>query len=219
MKKLLLMSGLALACGAAHAAPAPMKTADVTPLKNAIMANFDRLYVIHATMTNLNEVALGKLAMTHTKNPDVLMVAKMTMTEHAAAQRDLAAAAKASGYPIPNDPGVVNKAFAQKLATMRGASFDKMYIAAQVAGHETAITLTSHEIENGQNGRIKGYATNKLPGILGHTSMIYTVAGKVDAPGTELRPKAIKQAAMGVAMQKMDAMKGMKAAPKKMGKM
>ncbi len=209
MKKLLLMAGLSLACGAAaHAAPAvPMQTADITPLKNAVAANFDRLYAIHATMTNLNEVALGKLALSRSKNPDVRMVAKMTMTEHGAAQKDLAAAAKASGYPIPSDPGPVNKAFAEKLATMRGAAFDKMYIAAQVGGHEAAITLTMHEIEHGRNARVKAYATNKLPGIIGHTSMIYTVAGKINAPGTALRPAPVKKAAMGVAMQKMQAMK------------
>ncbi len=208
MKKLLLMSALALACGgAAQAAPKPMKTADVGPLKAQIGANFDRLFAIHATMGNLNEVALGKLAMSRSKNPDVLAVAKMTMTEHGAAQRDLNAAARASGYALPKDPGPVNKAFAKELSRMRGSAFDKMYMAAQVGGHEATITLVSHEIEVGKNPRIKAYAQNKLPGILGHTGMIYTVAAKVKAPGTDLRPAPLKKAAMGVAMQKMDAMK------------
>jgi len=230
MNKSLLMAGLALvgtslAAGAqtreaikkaAMMAPPPSKTADVAPLQRAIRANFDRLFVIHASMGNLNEVALGRLAMTHTRTPGVLAVAKMTLTEHGAAELDLESAARSQGYPVSKDPGVVNKAFAQKLATMRGASFDKMYMAAQTAGHEATITLVEHEIENGKNARIKSYATNKLPGILGHTSMIYVVAGKVGAPGSELRPLAVKQAAAGVAAQKM---KGMKMAMGKMGKM
>ncbi len=224
------MAGLALAAGtlgaqaqskkevkkAAMMAPPPMKSADIAPLVAAIDANFDRLFVIHATMGNLSEVALGKLAMTHTKNKDVLAVAKMTMTEHAAAQLDLAAAARSQGYALPKDPGPVNKAFAQKLATMRGSAFDKMYMAAQTGGHEATITLVMHEIEHGKNARVKAYATNKLPGIIGHTSMIYACAANVGAPGIELRPAAIKQAAMGVAMQKM---KAMKMAAKPMGKM
>ncbi len=208
------MASLALVGTSVVAQAQPMNTADVTPLQSAIAANFDRLYAIHATMTNLNEVALGKLAMTHTRNKDVLMIAKMTMTEHGAAQRDLSAAARSQGFALPGDPGPVNKAFGQKLATMRGAAFDKMYMAAQTAGHEAAITLTAHEVEHGQNARIKAYAQNKLPGIIGHTSMIYTVAGKVGAPGSNLRPAAVKKAAMGVAMQKMQGMKSMK-----MGKM
>lgn len=207
MKKAILVAGLALANCGMQAYAQPMKTADVAPLSSALAANFDRLFAIHATMGNLNEVALGKLAMTHTKNPDVLAVAKMTMKEHGDAQKDLAAAAKASGYALPSDPGPVNKAFAEKLATMRGAAFDKMYMAAQVGGHEQTITLVQHEIMSGKNSRIKAYAQNKLPGIIGHASMIYTVAGKVKAPGSELRPAPVKQAAMNVAMQKMQGMK------------
>ncbi len=206
---------------AAAMAPPPMKTADISPLVSAISANFDRLYAIHSTMGNLNEVALGKLAMTHSRNKNVLMVAKMTMTDHAAAQRDLDAAARAQGIALPKDPGPVNKAFAQKLATLRGPAFDKMYMAAQTAGHEATITLTMHEIEHGKNSRIQSYAQNKLPGIVGHTSMIYTVASQVGAPGSELRPAAIKQAAMGVAMQKVQGMKAMSTSKSsgKMGKM
>jgi putative membrane protein len=235
MNKAILMAGLALVgtgmgaqaqskkevMKAGMMAPPPMKSADIAPLVSAIGNNFDRLYAIHSTMGNLNEVALGKLAMTHSRNKNVLMVAKMTMTEHGAAQRDLAAAAKSQSYALPKDPGPVNKAFAQKLATMRGAAFDKMYMAAQTAGHEATITLTMHEIEHGQNARIKSYARNKLPGIVGHTSMIYTVAGQVDAPGSELRPAAVKKAAMGVAMQKMQGMKAMSMGKMsgKMGKM
>lgn len=231
MNKAILVAGLAFAAGtvsaqaqtktevkkAAMMAPPPTKSADIAPLVAAIDANFDRLYAIHSTMGNLSEVALGKLAMTHSRNKNVLAVAKMTMTEHGAAQLDLAAAAKSQGYALPKDPGPVNKAFAQKLATMRGAAFDKMYMAAQTGGHEATITLTMHEIEHGKNSRIKAYAQNKLPGIVGHTSMIYTVAAQVGAPGSELRPAAIEQAAMGVAMQKMKGMKMMTAKP--MGKM
>ena len=37
--------------------------------------------------------------------------------------------------------------------------------------------------------------------------MIYTVAAKVKAPGSELRPAPVKQAAMGVAMQMKNGMK------------
>jgi len=230
MNKSLLMAGLALVgtslvAGAqtrqtikkaAMMAPPPSKTADVAPLKSALAANLDRIFVIHATMGNLNEVSLGRLAMTHSRNSSVLAVAKMTMSEHGAAELDLESAARSQGYPVSKDPGVVNKAFAQKLATMRGSSFDKMYMAAQTAGHEATITLVEHEIEHGNNARIKAYATNKLPGILGHTSMIYVAAGKVGAPGVELRPLAVKQAAAGVASQKM---MGMKMAMGKMGKM
>jgi len=233
MNKTLLMAGLALVgtslvAGAqtkamvkkaAMMAAPPSKAADVAPLASAIGANFDRLFVIHASMSNLNEVVLGRLAMTHTRNPGVLAVARTTMTEHAAAELDLEADARSQGFPVSKNPGVVNKAFGEKLATMRGAAFDKMYMAAQTAGHEAAITLVQHEIENGKNSRIKSYAQHKLPGILGHTSMIYVVAGKVGAPGVELRPLAVKQAAASVAAQKMRGMMGMKMASGKMGKM
>ncbi|BCM90199.1 hypothetical protein IAD21_02050 [Abditibacteriota bacterium] len=208
MKKALLVAGLALAaCNlGAQAQMKPATPADVAPLKNALGDNFDKLFVLHASMGNKAEVALGKLAMMRSKSPDVLMIAKTTATQHAKADMDLTKAAKALGYPVPKDAGLANMATYKMLSGLRGTAFDKAYLAVLVGGHEQTIVLLQHEIEHGKASTLKAFATNKLPDILGHASMIYTAAGKHMAPGADMRPAPVKQAAMSVDMKLMGKM-------------
>lgn len=183
---------------ASNAMPMP----DPEPIKAAITANFDRIFMIHAAQTNMAEVMMGKLALRKTKNADVRMIARTTMMDHGKAQRDLASHFRAMNVPMPPDPGMANKAVYEKLSTLRGRAFDKAYMAVQVGAHENSVTLFSHEVMHGGGNSIaKMHAQNKLPGILGHTAMIYEVAKKVGAPGVNLRPPAVIQAAMQANMK------------------
>ncbi len=208
MKKAILVAGLAFAyCGIqAQAQMKPVTPADVAPLKNALGANFDKLFVLHASMGNKGEVALGKLAMMRSKSPDVLMIAKTTAMQHGKADMELTKAAKALGYPVPKDPGVANMAVYKMLSGLRGAAFDKAYLAVLVGNHEQTIVLLQHEVEHGKAPSLKTHAMNKLTDVLGHTAMIYTAAAKHGAPGTDLRPAPVKQAAMSVDMKLMGKM-------------
>lgn len=184
------------------AQPMPgMDMASTAPLKAQIGANFDRLFMIHAAMGNMAEVMMGNLALKKSKNPAVRMVAMTTVKGHGAAQRDLAKHFRAKGLPMPTNPGPANVALFQKLSKMRGAAFDKMYMAQQVGAHEATITLFEHEIENGKDMTAKMHAMNKLPDILGHTAMIYDAALQVKAPGVNLRPRPILEAARDAAMK------------------
>ncbi len=204
----------ALLCSAIGAAPAsaqPMKMdMDATmKLKDAVGANFDRLFMIHAQMGNMNEVALGKLALQKSGNAAVRMVASTTIKGHGTAMRDLAVHFRAKAIPAPTNPGPANVALYEKLSRMSGPAFDKMYMAAQVGGHEATIALYEHEIENGKDETAKTYAMNKLPGVLMHTAMIYDTAVKVKAPGVDLRPRAVVEAAREANMKNMAAMNAM----------
>lgn len=209
MKKAILLAGLALAaCGTgAHAQMKMPTSADVAPLKNAIGANFDKLFVLHLSMGNKAEVALGTLAMTHTKNPDVLMVAKTTVAGHSKADAQLTKIANTLGYPVPKDAGVANMATYKMLSGLSGDAFDKAYLSVLVGGHEETTVLLQHEVEHGKVAPLKTFASKTLLDVLGHTSMIYDTAGKVKAPGSELRPAAVKKAAMTVHMKVMPSMK------------
>lgn len=190
----------ALLCTGLSAVPASaqepkMDMAANMELKQAIDTNFDRLFMIHAAQGNMAEVMLGNLALKKSRNAGVRMVARTTIKGHSAAQKDLAQNFRALAIPMPKDPGPANVALFQKLSKMSGPAFDKMYMAQQVGAHETTITLFEHEIQHGKIAPAKAHATNKLPGILMHTAMIYDTAIKVKAPGVDIRPRAIIDAA------------------------
>ena len=197
--------GLSLTATApvAHAMDMPATMAFKTQLNN----NLDKLFMVHAYQGNLGEVKLGKLAVQRAKDPMVKMVAQTIVMEHGMANRDLAGHFKTMNMPLPKDAGVANAALYEKMSKLYGSAFDKAYISAQVGGHEAAVVLYSHEIDAGKNATAKAYAKNKLPGILGHTAMLYQTAAKVKAPGVELRPAPVKQAAPAAAKEHEQMMK------------
>ena len=177
--------------------------------KSALNNNLDKLFMVHAYQGNLGEVKLGKLAEMRAQDPSVKMVAKTIVMEHGMANRDLLGHFKEMGVPVPKDAGIANAALYEKMKTLHGAAFDKAYISAQAGAHEAAIVLYSHEVDSGKNATAKAYATNKLPSILGHTAMIYQAAKKVGAPGLNLRPAPVKQAAPAAAREHEEMMKMM----------
>ncbi len=208
------------ALGLALTATAPVARAMDMPatmdFKSALNNNLDKLFMVHAYQGNLGEVKLGKLAEMRAKDPSVKMVAKTIVLEHGIANRDLLGHFKELGVPVPKDAGIANAALYEKMTTLHGSAFDKAYIAAMAGGHEAAVVLYSHEVDSGKNATAKAYAANKLPGILGHTAMIYQCAKKVGAPGLNLRPAPVKEAAPAAAKEH-EAMVKMKM--EKMGKM
>jgi putative membrane protein len=199
----ILMLGTALVAASVSNVRDAQAQATPTQMKATIDANFDRLFMIHAAQGNMAEVMTGNLALKKSKNPSVRMVATTIVKGHSAAQKDLLAKFKALNLAPPKDPGVGNKAIYAMLSKLNGAAFDKAFMAVQVDAHEKTITLFEHEVMSGKVAAAKSHAQNQLPGILMHTAMIYDAAVKVKAPGVELRPKPIRDAAMGASTMKM----------------
>lgn len=202
------------AFGLALTATAPAARAMDLPatmeFKSALNNNLDKLFMVHAYQGNLGEVKLGKLAEMRAKDPMVKMVAQTIVKEHGIANRDLLGHFKELGVPVPKDAGIAGAALYEKMTTLRGSAFDKAYISAMAGGHEAAVVLYSHEVDSGKNATAKAYASNKLVGILGHTAMIYEAAAKVGAPGVELRPAPVKEAAPAAAKEHEEMMMKMK---------
>lgn len=201
---LLAVSALCLTNARADDMKMKMDAKTVAPLKMALNNNLDKLFMLHAAEGNMAEVMMGKLALQKTRNPDVKMLAQTIIKGHSMAQRDLLPHFKALGMMAPTKLGPANMAVYEKLKTLKGAAFDKAYIGGQVSAHEATIVLFEHEIDAGKVQVAKMHAMNKLPGILGHTAMLYDTAVKINAPGAALRPAPVKDAAKEVCKDMMD---------------
>lgn len=218
----LAASTLSISAGVAKAQPAMpgMRTAGMS-LRPQIDANLDRLFMLHAAQGNMAEILTGKLALQKSRNAGVRMVAQTIISGHSAAQADLAKTFRVRSMPLPPDPGVMNKATYNMLSKLSGAAFDKAFMGAQVEAHEKTIALFEHESISGRDALARAHATNKLPDIIGHTAMIYTVARQVGAPGITLRPPSLLQAASqaNATMMGSSKMGSPKMSGSKMGKM
>ena len=213
----LLASTFSLGTNAANAQPAmqSMRMAGME-LRPQIDANLDRVFMLHAAQGNMAEIMTGRLALRKSRNAGVRRVAQTLITGHTMAQRDLAKTFRVRGMALPTKPGVMQQATYNMLSRLSGSAFDKAFMAAQVEAHEKTIVLFEHESMTGRDALARAHATNKLPDIIGHTAMIYTVAQQVGAPGITMRPAAVLQAAARANMRMMpsSSMSG-----NKMGKM
>lgn len=183
-----------------------MDAATVAPLANALNSNLDKLFMLHAADGNMTEIMTGKLALQKSKNAGVRHMAQTIIAGHTAAHKDLLKHFKTLGMAPPKKLSPTNQADYDKLKKLRGAAFDKAYVGAQMVAHEATIVLFSHQAHAGKVEVAKMHAMNQLPHIIGHTAVIYDVATKVKAPGAEMRPPAVIEAAKKVHMDMMGQM-------------
>ena len=190
-------------------------TMAMTPAQMAM--DFDRLFTLRAFQGNLAEVMTGQMALDKSKNADVKMLSQMLIRDHGQANSELQTIMRAKGLPIPSTPGAMNQATADFLRRTKGKNFDMQFMAAQVEAHENTIMMYQQALAQSQDPQVRGYVTKYLPGIVGHTQMIYTIARKVNAPGMAERPMMPPASPEVMAMMPASNMSGMTGAMGTMG--
>lgn len=158
--------------GTAFAATAP-SPADTTFMK----AN---------QQTDLAEIALGKLALTHSSSSAVQQLAHKTMSDHEIAKAKLKTVAADLKVTLPTAPNATQQAQAAQLKGLSGASFDQLYLRDQVAGHKLSISGTQTEIATGSSASVISYAMGYLPVAQMHLKMAQTdlAASSGSGPGS-----------------------------------
>ena len=129
----------------------------------------DQQFVNFAAQTDMVEANLGQLAQQNASNQEVKSYGQMLVTDHTNDFGQLHTAAQQAGLTVPNaiDPAH-NKALIDPLEKLKGAAFDKRYIAEMVKGHTQAIAIYKKEAADGQNAAIKSYAAAALPVLQKH---------------------------------------------------
>ena len=152
---------------------------------------FDRLFMLKAAQGNLAEVMTGQLAQQKSKNDEVRRLGALLVTEHRAANADLMRAMQSRGQVMPRFVGAMHMATYEQLQRANNRNFDALFLSAQVEAHENAINLYQQALQNATDPAARDYAQRYLPGIVGHTQQIYTLARRLNAPGMNERPQTL----------------------------
>lgn len=132
-------------------------------IETAVSAQ-DEQFLAQASQANRAEIALGSIASQHATNDSVKRFANAIVTDHTTAQRELLSlATMVSANANLTDSLNAEQLAARDLLLSAGAlpSFDSLYLATEIATHQTMTTLFDTEINSGQNARIKAYAFSK----------------------------------------------------------
>jgi putative membrane protein len=106
------------------------------------------------------EVELGKLASERAMSADVKAFAQMMVRDHSRANNELSKIASQLNIQVPTELDPMHRELVDRLSKVKGAEFDREYMAAMVKGHEDVAGLlrsfTSADRPIGTSGRARG---------------------------------------------------------------
>ncbi len=139
----------------------------------------DKEFVSDAGMDGLFEVQAGNLALQKAESADVKTFAQRMVTDHGAANAELAQLATTKGLALPTELGGPMKDAYQHLEGLSGAEFDKAYMQHMVEGHNKDVAEFEKVSTTGGDFDLKGWAGKTLPTLQQHQQMAKDISSKL----------------------------------------
>jgi putative membrane protein len=143
----------------------------------------DKKFAMTVAQTDLAEIQVSNLALQKSNNDDVKKLAQKLIDDHTKTSDAMKQIASQKGLTLPTEPDAKHKALATKLEGESGAQFDKDFISANSADHHKVVKEFQKEANSGKDPEIKGFASQFLPAIQEHTTMIDDLKGKAGGSG------------------------------------
>jgi putative membrane protein len=126
-------------------------------------------FVTAAAQSDEFERRAGHMAETMARSPRVKAFGARMVRDHTTTTRNLKAALRKAGKPIPPPP-MLSPDQQQMLGQLKGsgAGFDATYLQQQVQAHQQALALLQGYAQGGDNPVIREAARNTLPLIRHH---------------------------------------------------
>jgi putative membrane protein len=128
----------------------------------------DAAFLSKAAEINIEEIALGQLAMEKGTIKDVNELGKMMDVDHTKCLKGLTELAKEKNITIPAGLTPDADEAYKKLEHKNGIHFDKEYCEMMVKGHENAIAMFDKASIECSDPDIRDWATKMLPSLKAH---------------------------------------------------
>ena len=151
----------------------------VAALAFAPMAHAAEEFSKKAAIGGEFEIQESQLALQNSTNPAVKQFAQQMVADHTKAGNELKGTMPATGVTPAEAPMRLDDKHAKMLKDLsekKGADFDKQYVKDQQAAHKDTISLFEDYSKHGDNPQLKTFATNTLPTLQQHKTMIDNIA-------------------------------------------
>jgi putative membrane protein len=132
----------------------------------------DNEFVMKAASGGLFEVESSKLAKERATSGEVKKFAERMITDHTKANQELMQTAKKANIEVPKMMAPKHQMMYDKVKEAKGAEFDRIYMDAQNAAHEEAISLFMGATEGVKNPELKAFAEKTLPVLKEHHELV-----------------------------------------------
>jgi putative membrane protein len=136
----------------------------------------DKKFVSGALEGGMAEVALGKLALEKSSNPDVKQFAQQMVDDHTKLGDEMKPVAEQIGVKMPTGLSKKDQATEAKLSGLSGQQFDKAYIDAMVKDHKKDYSEFQSEAKSAVIPSVKQAAIAGEPVIKSHLEHIQQIA-------------------------------------------
>lgn len=136
-------------------------------------------FVEEVSAKGIAEVESAKMAQQKSTSADIKAFAQKMITDHSAANAELAGIASRKNLEVSDEAELTNKAKKFVLEQRDGESFDKAYANNQVTAHEDTIELFQRATIS-DDTEIAAFATKTLPKLQNHLKMAKELAATYD---------------------------------------
>ncbi len=147
-------------------------TSNVAATGGIAVTSDDAKFATNAADGGMAEVALAKLALQKTTNPQINDFANMMVKDHSAANDALTAIAKNKSITLPTAVSADDQKAMDDLSKKSGKDFDKAYVDAMIDGHKKALSLFEDAAKNCKDADLKAFAANTAPTVQMHLDAI-----------------------------------------------
>jgi len=136
-----------------------------TPTENANLSHGDKAFLKKAAKSGMAEVAISEAVMDHLSNAQLKSFAQMMVTDHTAANNELASLAATKGVQLPpQNPDLVTD------WSKKTDDVDATYVKKMVSDHEEAVKLFE-KASKSTDADIAAFAQKTLPTLQHHLAM------------------------------------------------
>jgi putative membrane protein len=133
-----------------------------------------RYFIIQASIGNLQEIAMGRLAEANAVSPEVKAFARRMVADHSNIETQLMQLVKSRGFRIPpeaTDPPAENL----MLKNTPAKDFDRVYVHLMVPDHRQIVQLFGKYALTGKDPDVKAFAEQTLPALKEHLASIVAI--------------------------------------------
>ncbi|MCD6019201.1 MAG: outer membrane protein-like protein [Bacteroidetes bacterium] len=143
----------------------------MTYITKAQVSDRDRKFVKETIECGLYEVKLSNLALIKSPTPQVKILAKTIVDDHAKSDNELKELAEKKGIAVPSTLTDKAMKYFEKLSKKDGKDFDKAYTKCMKMDHKKAICSFKKQAKKGGDADLKQWASNTVPSLERHKEM------------------------------------------------
>jgi putative membrane protein len=171
-------AGTTAAQGAGAAGQAAQNAGAAATGTDTAVPGADKKFAMMVAQTDLAEIELGNMALQKSSDSQVKQLAQKIVDDHTKTSTAMKEIATKKGLTVPTEPDAKHKALATKLQAQSGKDFDKAFLKANSQDHHKVVSAFQKESNSGKDPDIKQFATQFLPAIQEHTTMIDQAKGQ-----------------------------------------